>query len=80
MVYRCSEYCRGNPTSQSDQSCKVLISAYTGTFAGYPIALINADFSFLLEYSHFLSPTNALTKSTYLIVFFRFDKKGTANI
>ena len=39
---RCNEYCRGNPTSQSENLCKVPISAYAGTFAGYLIAFINA--------------------------------------
>ena len=68
MGYRCSKYYRGNPTSQSDQLCKVLMSSYAYTFAGYPIALINADFSFLSEYSHFLSPANSLTKSICLRV------------
>ena len=79
-VSRCSKCCRGNPTSQSEKFCKVPMSAYVGTFVGYPIAFINADFYFLLEYSHFVSPANDLAKSIYLIVRFRFDKGGTRNI
>ena len=43
----CSKYFRGNPTSQCKKFCKVLISAYTGTFVGCPIAFINDEFSFL---------------------------------
>ena len=60
--------------------CKVPISAYAGTFAVYPIACINADFSFLSEFSHFVSPANAFSKATYLKVRFRFDKGGTGNL
>ena len=56
------------------------MSAYVGTFAGYLIAFINADFYFILVSSHFVSPANALSKSTYLRVCFRFDKGGTGNI
>ena len=55
------------------------MSSYSGTFAGYPISLINAEFSFLSESSYFVSPANALTKSTYLGVRFRFDKGGTVH-
>ena len=55
------------------------MSAYTGTFTVYPIAFINTDFSFLSDSSHFVSPANALAKSTYLIVHFHFDKGGTGN-
>ena len=56
------------------------MSPYTGTFAGYSIAFINSDFSFMLESYHFVSPTNALSKATYIKVCFRFDKGGTGNI
>ena len=56
------------------------MSAYAGIFAGYPTAFINANFSFLSESSHFVSPANALAKVTYLIVCFFFDKGGTGNI
>ena len=56
------------------------MSAYAGTFAGYPIAFINADFYFLSESSHFISPANVLAKATYIRVCFRFDKGGTANL
>ena len=56
------------------------MSAYAGTFAGYPIAFINAEFYFLSEPYHFVSPANALNKSTYLIVLFCFDTGGTVNI
>ena len=54
--------------------------AYASTFAEYPIAFVNSDFSFLSESSHFVSPANALTKATYLIVRFYFDKGGTGNL
>ena len=56
------------------------MSAYSDTFAVYPIAFINADFPFLYESPHFLSPVNAPTKATYLRVRFRFDKGGTRNL
>ena len=56
------------------------MTTYTGTFVGYPLAFINSNFSFLLEYYNFMSPANALAKSTYLKVCFRFDKGGTINI
>ena len=77
---RCNEYCRVNPTSQSDQFCKVLMSAYTCNFAGYLIALINSDLYFLSESSHSVSTANDLIKATYLRVCFRFDKLCTGNI
>ena len=56
------------------------MSTYAGTFAGYTIAFINADFYFLSESSHFVLPANTLAKDTYLRVCFRFDKGGTLNI
>ena len=56
------------------------MSNYAGTFTGYPIAFINDEFFFLLESSHFVSPTNALAKATYLRVRFYFDKEGTGNL
>ena len=56
------------------------MSAYAGTFAGYPIAFINSDFYFLSEFSHFVSPNNAISKATYLITYFRFDNGGTVNL
>ena len=68
MVYRCSKYCRRNPTSQYKKICKVPMSTYTGTFASYPIPLINSEFSFLLESSHFMSPAYSLAKASYLRV------------
>ena len=54
--------------------------AYSVIFAVYPIAFINADFSFLSESSIFVSPANALSTATYLRVLFHFDKGGTGNI
>ena len=48
--------------------------AYAGTLAGYPMALINSDVSFLSEFSHFVSITNAFAKATYLRAHFCFDK------
>ena len=77
---RCIKYWHSNPTSQSEQFCKVPISAYKGTFAFYPIAFINDNFSFLLESSHFMYPAGALAKSTYLRVCFCFNKGFTGNI
>ena len=77
---RCSEYCRGNPTSQSDKFCKLPMSSYAGTFAGYTISFINAKFYFLLESYHFVSPAKNLAKATYIGIRFRFDKGGTRNI
>ena len=56
------------------------MTTYTGTFVGYPIAFINSNLSFLLEYSIFMSPANVLSKAAYLGVCFRFDKGGTRNI
>ena len=53
------------------------MSDYTDTFTGYPIDFINADFYFLLESSHFVSPENALTKAAYLRVHFCFNIGGT---
>ena len=52
------------------------MSAYAGTFSGYPIVFINVNFLFMLESSHFVSPSDALTKSTYLGVRFLFNKGG----
>ena len=54
--------------------------AYTGTFAGYTIAVINYDFSFLLESYHFVSPINTLAKAASLTVRFLFYKGCTVNI
>ena len=56
------------------------MSAFTGTFTGYPTAFINNKLYFLSELSHFVSPVNYLAKSTYLRVRIRFDKGGTGNI
>ena len=56
------------------------MSAYASTFAGYPIFFINSDFSVLSESSLFVSPTNALSKSIYLMVPFCFDNGGTVNL
>ena len=56
------------------------MSAYTGTFSGYPINFINDDFSFFSESSHFVSPSNALSKAIYLRFYFFLDKGGTENI
>ena len=76
---RCSKYRRGNPTSKSEKFCKLLMSTYAGNFVGYSIDFINSNFYFLYEYYHFVSPANALAKSSYLIVHFHFDKGGTGN-
>ena len=56
------------------------MSAFAGTFTGYPTEFINNKFYFLSELSHFVSPVNSLAKSTYLRVCIRFDKGGTGNI
>ena len=56
------------------------MSAYAGTFLGYPIAFINPYFSFLSKSSHFVSPVNFLAIATYIRVCFRFDKGGTGNL
>ena len=56
------------------------MSAYASNFVGYPIAFINANFYFLSESSHFVSPANHLAKATYLRVCSHFDKGGTGNL
>ena len=56
------------------------MSAYTGTFAGYPISFNNAKFYLLSESSYFVSPSNALNNATYIRVHFRFNKGGTGNL
>ena len=56
------------------------MSHYAGTFAGYTIVFINADFYFLLESSHFVSPANYLGKASYFVFLFRFEKRGAVNI
>ena len=53
------------------------MSAYAGNFVGYPIAFINAEFYFLSESPHFVSPSNHRAKATYLRVCSLFDKGGT---
>ena len=53
---------------------------YAGTFAGYTIVFINADFSFLFESSHFVSPANSLSKASYFIFLFCFNKGSAVNI
>ena len=56
------------------------MSAYKGTFASYPIAFINSDFSFMLQSSQFPPLADKLCKSIYLRVCFHFDKVGTGNL
>ena len=77
---RCSEYCRGNPTNQSDQFCRVPNSHYAGTFAGFPIAFIAEDISFLTASKTFIPFSQAISSAAYVRVRFKFDKGGTGNL
>ena len=73
---RCIEYCHGNPTSYSDKFFKVPMSIYSGTFAGYPIAFINTEFSFFWNpFTLYLPPTPSPKP---LISEFAFDSTNEA--
>lgn len=77
---RCSEYCRGSPTDPTDSFSKVPSSHYAGAYAGFPIAFIPADFTFLSASQHFIPHTEAQSSAVYVRVRFRFDKGGTGNM
>ena len=77
---RCSEYCKGNPTDPSDSFCRVPTTHYTGDYAGFPIAFIPSDITFLTSTLHYVPADAALDQASYVRVCFRFDKGGTGNI
>ena len=77
---RCSEYCKGSPTNPSDRFCKVPSTHYTGDYAGFPLAFIPSDVTFLTSSLHFVPASEALTQASYVRIHFRFDKGGTGNL
>ena len=77
---RCSEYCRGNPTNKHDKFSKVPLTHYAGEFAGYPLAFVPSDITFLTETMHYVPIHDAAKKAQLVKVRFRFDKGGTGNV
>ena len=77
---RCSEYCCGTPTEPDDLFCKVPQSHYTGQYAGFPIAFIPDDISFLTKSRVIIPPSKALSDGHFVRVRFKFDKGGTGNL
>ena len=77
---RCTEYCKGNPTDKNDEFSKVPLTYYAGEFAGYPIAFVASDITFLSDSMHLVPSSEAISQASFVRVRFRFDKGGTGNV
>ena len=77
---RCREYCRGNPTENDAPFSRVPFSHYAAEFAGYPLAFVPDDVSFLDASLHFIPPDLALSQAEFVQIRFKFDKGGTGNL
>ena len=77
---RCGEYCRGNPTEPDAPFSRVPLSHYAAEFAGYPLAFVPDDVSFLDASLHFIPPELAISKAEFVRIRFKFDKGGTGNL
>ena len=76
----CRKYCRGNSTNSSNRFCKVPLTYYAGNFAGYLLAFVAEDFTFLSASLHFIPAKQAQKQAAFIHICFRFDKGGTGNI
>ena len=71
---------RGNSTDKNDKFCRVPLTHYAGEFAGFPLAFVPLDVTFLSATMHFVPHQDAQKQAQYVRIRFQFDKGGTGNI